>query len=63
MNASFRHRMPNDLHERVKKLAAEYGISVTALINLTMKEVIKSQDYSELEKRIEEIERQLADKK
>jgi hypothetical protein len=49
--------MPDELHERAKKLAKKLGMSLTAFVNLAVHE--KTFDFSELEKRIIELEKEV----
>lgn len=51
--------MPDDLHEKIKRLADEYGLSVTAFINIKMKSVIEEGNLESLEKRISELEKEV----
>ena len=55
--------MPDDLHERIKALAKEYGTSVTGFINTTLKNFIESGGVSALEKRVSELEKQVSELK
>jgi hypothetical protein len=51
--------MPDELHLRVKKLAKEYGTSVTGLINTTMKGLTEAEGLAALEKRVSELEKEV----
>ena len=59
LNAEFRHRMPEHLHARVKKIAEEKGVSVTGLINMVMSEHVEGDRIQDLEKRVSELEKEV----
>ena len=55
--------MPEELHERVKKLAKDYGTSVNELVNIACEEFLRSGKIESLEQRIVELEKEVFDKK
>ena len=59
LNAKFIQRMPDDLHDRVKQLAQEYGTSVNGLINTTMKGLLESEGLEAVERRVSELEKEV----
>ena len=60
LNARFTHTMPDELHERIKALAVEYGTDVKSLINMTMRGLADFQgDFTALEQRVSELEKEV----
>ena len=57
MNAKYVQRMPDDLHDRAKKLAKKLGMSLNAFVNMSVHEQLL--DVDELEKRVAELEKQM----
>lgn len=51
--------MPDDLHEKVKAMAEEYGMSVTAFINMKMKSAVEEGSIEAIEKRVSELEKEV----
>ena len=51
--------MPDELHEKVKRLADESGMSVTAFINMKMKSAIDEGSLEAIEKRVVELEKEV----
>lgn len=63
MNARFSQTMPDYLHEAVKNIAKEKGVTVTTLINNVMADFVgvnASPEYiGELSKRVEALEKEV----
>jgi predicted DNA-binding protein len=57
LNAKYVQRMPDDLHDRAKKLAKKLGMSLNAFVNMSVHEQLL--DVDDLEKRVVEIEKQM----
>ncbi len=55
--------MPDELHEKVKMLADECGMSVTAFINMKMLSAIEEGSVEALEKRISQLEKEVRELK
>ena len=51
--------MPAELHERIKKLAQDYGTSVNEMVNIACEEFLRSGKIEALENRIEAIEKEV----
>jgi len=51
--------MPEELHERIKKLARDYGTSVNEMVNIACEEFLQSGRIETLERRIEAIEKDI----
>jgi len=49
--------MPEELHERIKKLAKDYGTSVNEMVNIACEEFLRSGKIEALEQRITELEK------
>jgi predicted DNA-binding protein len=54
--------MPDELNNRLEKLAKEYGISKNTLINTACEDFLKTGRIDDLEKRVEAIEKELQKK-
>lgn len=67
MNPRFSQTMPDDLHLRLKAIASEKGMSLTALINTVMAdyaEISESPGFmTEVRSRIEALEKEVFKKK
>jgi predicted DNA-binding protein len=63
MNASFVQRMPDDLNERLARLAEMQGISKNELINTACEKFLKTGNFADLEWRITELEKEVFKKK
>jgi predicted DNA-binding protein len=67
LNARFTQAMPDELNEKIEKLAEKKGMTKTALINMVMADFIGYFEspmsyYAEIKKRIERIEEKLEEK-
>jgi DNA repair ATPase RecN len=51
--------MPDELHDKIKALAKEYGTSVNGLINQKMKEFADLNEVLQLEKLVFELEKEV----
>jgi len=51
--------MPTELHERIKKLAQDYGTSVNEMVNIACEEFLRSGKIEALEHRIAAIEKEV----
>jgi predicted DNA-binding protein len=50
--------MPDDLHQRLKKLAKEKKMPVNTFINMLVEEVL-GEDYEDLKARVERLEKEV----
>ena len=55
--------MPDDLHQRIKDLADDYGMSMNNFINMACEEFAQSGRIPDLEKRVAELEKQVKELK
>lgn len=54
MNAKFQQRMPDDLHERLKKEADRRGLSVNSFINNLACETLDDLEIHQLKQELEQ---------
>ena len=57
MNAKFIQRMPDDLNDRLTRLADMQGISKNELINTACEKFLKTGNFADLESRVSELEK------
>jgi len=55
--------MPNDLNDRLTRLADMHGISKNELINTACEKYLKTGDFADLESRVSELEKEVAELK
>ena len=63
MSAKLSQVMPDELHDRLEKLKEQIGLSKNSLINAAVEEYIRTRSQSELEKRLEILEKEVAELK
>ena len=63
MSAKLSQVMPDELHDRLEKLKEQIGLSKNSLINAAVEEYIRTRSQSELEKRLETLEKEVAELK
>lgn len=60
MSAKFNVVIPDELLDRVRKVAEEKGVSVAAIINDALRNTLEGDRISALESRVSELEREIA---
>lgn len=60
MSAKFNVVIPDELLDRVRKVAEEKGVSVAAIINDALRNTLEGDRISALENRVSELEREIA---
>jgi len=55
--------VPDALHERIRVLSKENGLSINGLVNVALKKYCEDGNENELEKRVSELEKQVEDLK
>lgn len=60
MNAIFNLRIPDELNDKIAKIADEYGVSKNLLITMACEDFIKSGKLEDIEKRLVLVEKELA---
>lgn len=63
MSAKFNVIIPNELLDRVRKVAEEKGVSVAAIINDALRNTLEGDRISALESRVSELEREVKELK
>ena len=59
MSAKFNVVIPDELLDRVRKVAEEKGVSVAAIINDALRNTLEGDRISALESRVSELEREM----
>ena len=59
INAQFVQRMPDDLNNRLIRLADMQGISKNELINTACEKYLKTGNFADLESRVSELEKEM----
>ena len=58
------HRLPDDLHKRVKKVAKEKGMTVTGMINILLTEYVDGEsEIDTIKKRLDAVEKEIEELK
>lgn len=60
MSAKFNVVIPDELLDRVRKVAEEKGVSVASIINDSLRNTLEGDRISALESRVSELEREIA---
>jgi predicted transcriptional regulator len=60
LNAIFNLRIPDELNDKIAKIADEYGVSKNLLITMACEDFIKSGKLEDIEKRLVLVEKELA---
>lgn len=63
MSAKFNVVIPDELLDRVRKVAEEKGVSVAAIINDALRNTLEGDRISALESRVSELEREVKELK
>lgn len=63
MSAKFNVVIPDELLDRVRKVAEEKGVSVAAIINDALRNTLEGDRISALESRVSELEREIKELK
>ena len=63
MSAKFNVIIPDELLDRVRKVAEEKGVSVAAIINDALRNTLEGDRISALESRVSELEREIKELK
>lgn len=63
MSAKFNVIIPDELLDRVRKVAEEKGVSVAAIINDALRNTLEGDRISALENRVSELEREIKELK
>lgn len=63
MSAKFNVVIPDELLDRVRKVAEEKGVSVAAIINNALRNTLEGDRISALESRVSELEREIKELK